>query len=101
MKNYDRRLARLESIPAQQWRDVRCMICQGCFYDELTDEQQKRYCEYIGTTPDVFEECNLAAAGTLHLQLESKPETPTPSKLREIIGAIENTIFNVRKELKK
>lgn len=89
-QNYERRLEKLESNPSQQWRDVRCLICQGKYYDELTAEQQTRYCEYIGTTPEAFADCNLAVTGSLHIRLESKPDPPTPSKLREIIKQIQS-----------
>lgn len=92
MKQFERRLDKLESRPAQKWGDVRCLICQGKHYDELTPEQQVRYCEYIGTTKDVYEECNLAVVGNLHIPLERKPEPPTPSKLRQIIDEVEKIV---------
>lgn len=95
MKNYDKRLKKLESNPAQQWRDVRCLICQGRYYDELSDEQRHRYCEYWGTERNAFEEVETAVSGSLHFRLEPKPDPPTPSKLREIIKQLQ-TIFERR-----
>lgn len=95
MKNYDKRLKKLESNPAQQWRDVRCLICQGRYYDELSDEQQMRYCEYRGIERNAFEEVETAVSGSLHFRLEPKPDPPTPSKLREIIKQLQ-TIFERR-----
>ena len=90
MKNYDKRLKKLESNPAQQWRDVGCLICQGRFYDELSDEQRQRYCECRGIERNAFEEVEKAVSGSLHFQLEPKPDPPTPSKLREIIKQIQS-----------
>lgn len=93
-KNFEKRLEKLESRPAQPWQAVRCWICQGKYYDELNDEQQQRYCEYIGTTPEVFADCNLAVTGSLHIKLEPKPDPPTSSRLRQIADYIEETFFN-------
>lgn len=90
MKNYDKRLEKLESNPAQQWRDVRCLICQGRYYDELSDEQRHRYCEYRGIEQNAYEEVETAVSGSLHFRLEPKPDPPTPSKLREIIKQIQS-----------
>ena len=96
-KNYEKRLERLESRPAQQWSDVCCWVCQGRFYDELDEEQRARYCAYRGVDRTALEEVEHAVSGTLHFKLERKPEPPTPSKLREIADYIEETFFK-RKE---
>ena len=95
MKNYDKRLEKLESNPAQQWRDVRCLICQGRYYDELTADQRQRYCEYRGIERNAFEEVETAVSGSLHFRLEPKPDSPAPSKLRHIITQLQ-TIFEKR-----
>ncbi len=88
--NYEKRLSRLEARPAQQWGDVRCWLCQHRFYDDLTETEQERYCEYRQVDKTAFEEVNLAVTGSLHIRLEPKPDPPTPSKLREIIKQIQS-----------
>ena len=95
MKNYQRRLAKIEAA-SPAFADVLKLIRRGARYDELNDQQKSRYCSMIGTPRKVYEEIELAVVGDLHTLLQ-KIDPPTPEELRDIIEEHE-IIINERKE---
>lgn len=90
---FERRVEKLEAKSGQEYSDINCLICQGRFYDELSEEQRYRYCEYYGVDKQAFEEVNLAVIGTLHFRLERKLKPPTSSEMNVLIEETENLII--------
>ena len=92
MKNYQRRLAKIEAA-SPAFADVLKLIRRGARYDELDDQQRSRYCSMIGTPQKVYEGVELAVVGDLHILLQ-KFDPPTPDELKEIIDELEQTTLN-------
>lgn len=80
----DRRLRLLEAKRGSPYADIEKLIEQHRLYDEITDEQRARYCEYIGIPQDVFEEINLAVLGDNSVILR-KIDPTTPEELSDIL----------------
>lgn len=91
MRSFDRRLARLEAAQPQLFADVLTLIARHAYYDEITPQEQARYCEFIGIEKKAFEDCNLMVLGDCHIMLE-KVDTPTPEELNQLIIDIENYV---------
>ena len=81
----DRRLRLLEAKRGSPYADIEKLIEQHRLYDEITDEQRARYCEYVGIPQDVFEEIDLAVLGDLHTSLR-KFDPPTPEELSDVLA---------------
>ena len=84
MDGIKKRLLKLEAKRSSPYADIEKLIEQHRLYDEITDEQRARYCEYIGIPQDIFEEIDLAVLGDLHTSLR-KFDPPTPEELNEIL----------------
>ena len=80
----DRRLRLLEAKRSNPYADIERLIEQHRLYDEITDEQRARYCEYIGIPQDIFEEIDLAVLGDNSVYLR-KIDPPTPEELSDIL----------------
>ena len=91
LKSYKKRLERLEAPRRQPFADILALIEKHCLYDEITDEQRTRYCQYIGISQAIFEEINLQVVGDTSVYLR-RLETPTAEELKEIIAELEQTI---------
>ena len=88
MKNYTRRLAKIEAARPRLFADILALIGRHAFYDEINDNERERYCCYIGVDRRVFEEVNRAVVGDLHVILR-QIEPPTPDELRSVIEELE------------
>ena len=88
MKNYQRRLAKIEAASPRLWADIIALIGRHAFFDEITDHERERYCCYVGIDRRIFEEVSQAVAGNLHVQLR-QIEPPTPDELRSVIEELE------------
>ena len=97
---FENRVEKLEAKSGQEYSDIHWLICQGRFYDELSEEQQYRYCSYFGVDKQAFEAVNLAVTGTLHFKLERHRKPPTRPEMDALIEEIKNMIINTdnRKE---
>lgn len=91
MRNFDRRLARLEAAQPRLFADVLTLIARHAYYDEITPQEQARYCEFIGIEKKAFEDCNLMVLGDCHIMLE-KIDPPTPDELAAIIDEVQRDI---------
>lgn len=90
---FERRVEKLEAKSGQEYSDINCLICQGRFYDELSEEQRYRYCEYYGVDKQAFEDVNLAVIGTLHFKLEHKRKPSTRAEMNALIEEIEKLVI--------
>ncbi|MBQ1437007.1 MAG: hypothetical protein IIZ07_03630 [Ruminococcus sp.] len=79
-----KRLQKLEAKHSNPYADIERLIEQHRLYDEITDEQRARYCEFIGIPQDIFEEIDLALLGDNSVYLR-KIDPPTPEELNEIL----------------
>lgn len=91
MRSFDRRLARLEAAQPRLFADVLTLIARHAYYDEITPQEQARYCEFIGIEKKAFEDCNLMVLGDCHIMLE-KIDPPTPDELAAIIDEVQRDI---------
>lgn len=94
MNGIKNRLRLLEAKRSSPYADIEKLIEQHRLYDEITDEQRARYCEYVGIPQDVFEEIDLAVLGDLHTCLR-KIDPPTPEELNEILAEAKAGKFRV------
>ena len=83
MNGIKKRLLKLEAKRSSPYADIEKLIEQHRLYDEITDEQRARYCEFVGIPQDIFEEIDLAVLGDLHTCLR-KFDPPTPEELHDI-----------------
>ena len=81
----DRRLRLLEAKRSSPYADIEKLIEQHRLYDEITDEQRARYCEFIGIPQDIFEEIDLALLGDNSVYLR-KIDPPTPEELCDVLA---------------
>lgn len=88
VKNYTRRLAKIEAARPRLWADIIALIGRHAFFDEITDHERERYCCYVGIDRRIFEEVNRAVVGDLHVILR-QIEPPTPDELRSVIEELE------------
>lgn len=84
MNGIKNRLQKLEAKHSNPYADIERLIEQHRLYDEITDEQRARYCEYIGIPQDIFEEIDLAVLGDNSVYLR-KIDPPTPEELSDIL----------------
>ena len=84
MDGIKKRLLKLEAKRSNPYADIERLIEQHRLYDEITDEQRARYCEYIGIPQDIFEEIDLAVLGDNSVYLR-KIDPPTPEELSDIL----------------
>ena len=84
MNGIKNRLRLLEAKRSNPYADIERLIEQHRLYDEITDEQRARYCEYIGIPQDIFEEIDLAVLGDNSVYLR-KIDPPTPEELSDIL----------------
>lgn len=94
MNGIKNRLQKLEAKRSNPYADIEKLIEQHRLYDEITDEQRTRYCEYIGIPQDVFEEIDLAVLGDNSVYLR-KIDPPTPEELNEILSEAKAGKFRV------
>ena len=91
MRSFDRRLARLEVAQPRQYADVLALIARHAYYDEITPNEQARFCEYCGLQKRAFEDCNTMVLGNCHIMLE-KVDKPTPEEFEQLIIDIEHYV---------
>lgn len=91
MRSYERRLARLEASQPRLFADVLALIARHAYYDEITPQEQARYCEFIGIEKRAFEDCNMMVLGDCHVMLE-KIDPPTPEELSQIIQDVQDYV---------
>lgn len=91
MRSFDRRLARLEVAQPRQYADVLALIARHAYYDEITPQEQARYCGFIGIEKKAFEDCNTMVLGNCHIMLE-KVDKPTPEEFEQLIIDIEHYV---------
>lgn len=91
MRSYERRLARLEASQPRLFADVLALIARHAYYDEITPQEQARYCEFIGIEKKAFEDCNMMVLGDCHVMLE-KIDPPTPEELSQIIQDVQDYV---------
>ena len=80
-----KRLQKLEAKHSSPYADIVKLIEQHRLYDEITDEQRARYCEFIGIPQDIFEEIDLALLGDNSVYLR-KIDPPTPEELCDVLA---------------
>lgn len=82
--NIHKRIERLEAPRRQPFADIVALIEKHCLYDEITDRQRTRYCQYIGIPQAIFEEINMTVLGNTSVYLR-RIEPPTPEELQVIL----------------
>ena len=87
-----RRIKHLEAKTKPQFAEVLEWIRVGRFYDELTDQEKDRYCEYRGHDREAMEEIEMMVTGDIHFLLERKPIPPTKAQMQQIRQEIEDYI---------
>lgn len=99
--NVKNRLNRIErQASGGPYADVLQMIRKGLYFDELTPEQQKRYCHYrYGERFDSVPEIYLGKLFDLpyneHFLLERRPPPPTQEEMRERIAEVERIMNEI------
>ena len=91
MRSFDRRLARLEAAQPRQYADVLALIARHAYYDEITPQEQARYCEYVRVPRQIFEETHILVCGDLHTLL-ARIDQPTPEELAQIIQDVQDYV---------
>lgn len=101
------RLLKLErQTTGGEYGDILQLIRKGLYYDELTPEQQKRYCHYhYGERFDDVPEIYLGKLFDLqyneHFLLERRPPPPTQEEMRERIAEVERIMDEKIEDVKK
>ena len=89
MRSITARLARLEAARPRLFADILALIDRRAYYDELTPEEQSRFCKYIGIDKQAFENVNRMVLGDCHVTL-AKFDAPTQEELKQIQNDIQN-----------
>ena len=83
------------------YRDIINLIKAGAFYDEISEFEQIRYCEYLGFEKNVIEQVYKSVfeenAEPLHIKLELKPKPPTEEEFKKIIAEVERIVKECEK----
>ena len=91
MRSITARLNRLEATRPRLFADILALIDRHAFYDEITPQEQARFCEFIGIEKKAFEDCNNMVLGDCHVML-AKFDAPTPEELDQLIKDIEHHV---------
>lgn len=99
----NKRLKSLEkkTSNANNYRDIINLIEAGAFYDEISELEQIRYCEYQGFEKNVIEQVYKSVfeenAEPLHFNLELRPKPPTEEELKKRIDEVEKIVKECEK----
>ena len=97
MSNVKARLNRLEAQRNHSFADVLSWIRAGRYYDELSDSERERYCQYRNSDRLGLEQVEDYFNG-LHFQLERNPPPPTPALHAETVKELEEWFRQAQEE---
>lgn len=99
----NKRLKSLEkkTSSANNYRDIINLIKAGAFYDEISELEQIRYCEYQGFEKNVIEQVYKSVfeenAEPLHFNLELRPKPLSEEELKKRIDEVEKIVKECEK----
>lgn len=99
MVRVEMRLRKLERVGGEHGDIIR-LIRQGAYYDELSEQEQRRYCLYrygFDHHPEIEISKIFGYEFDLHFQLERRPPPPTEKELAAAVAEVEQIMNNISK----